>query len=61
MRHSQQGSQLVNLDEDYAREGWAAAFGVSVAELVAAAKIVGNSVDALRDYLHKPEGSATVF
>jgi hypothetical protein len=46
--------QVIHLDKDYEREGWAAAFGVTEEELVAAVKAVGN-------YLHKPEGSATIF
>lgn len=53
--------QLIHLDQDYEREGWAAAFGVTEEELVAAVAAVGNSVAAVRAYLHKPEGSATVF
>ncbi|MDB5851066.1 MAG: hypothetical protein JWP29_4818 [Rhodoferax sp.] len=53
--------QVIHVDQDFEREGWAAAFGVTVAELLAAVKIVGNSVPAVRAYLHKPEGSATMF
>jgi acyl dehydratase len=53
--------QIMHLDEDFEREGWAAAFGVSVRELMEAVEAVGNSVAAVREYLRKPEGSATVF
>jgi hypothetical protein len=61
MGDAQPGGQQVHLDEDFEREGWAAAFGVSVEELVAATKVVGLSVEALRDHLCRPEGSATMF
>jgi len=52
---------FINLEHDFEREGWAAALGVSVAELVAAVKVVGNAVPAVCEYLGKPDGSATIF
>lgn len=53
--------QWIHMDEDYEREGWAAALGVTVSELVAAVRAVGPSLSAVRAHLHKPDGSATVF
>ena len=61
MNDSGTDRQVMHLEEDFEREGWAAAFGVSVAELLEAVEAVGNSVAAVRAFLHKPEGSATMF
>lgn len=43
--------QLISMSEDYEVEYWTQTLGVSRAQLQRAIDRVGNSVDAVRDYL----------
>ncbi len=44
----------ISLNEDYEIRDWTAALGVGEQELREAVDAVGNSADAVRDYLKKP-------
>ncbi|MBN9409368.1 MAG: DUF3606 domain-containing protein [Burkholderiales bacterium] len=45
--------KFISLEQDYERRDWAKSFGVSEERLTQAVQAVGNSADAVREYLGK--------
>lgn len=50
--------KLIALGEDYEVRDWTKSLGCTEAELRAAVKAVGNSAEAVGDYLRKAKGGA---
>lgn len=48
-----QDRKLISLSEDYEMRDWMKSLGCTEADLRAAVKAVGNSAEAVRDYLRK--------
>lgn len=48
-----QDRKLISLSEDYEVRDWMKSLGCTEADLRAAVKAVGNSAEAVRDYLRK--------
>ena len=48
-----QDRELISLEQDYERRDWAERLGVTEQQLADAVKAVGNSADAVREYLQR--------
>ena len=48
-----QDRELISLEQDYERRDWAERLGITEQQLADAVKAVGNSADAVREYLQR--------